>query len=139
MRTLISCITLAIITPTAAQAATLDEYVTACANNTGNGMNADICKCVGQDTLDKYGQPGLDYMHANASKDSARLHQSMGAMDQQTKMGLIMHTMMAPSKCAGSVARQRPKKTPDTAGGSASGAIGEAATAAEGADAAVAR
>ena len=132
MNKLTTFLIIALLLPVTSGAATLDDYITACVNNKANRMDKAVCTCVGNETLKQYGQPGLDYMHASASKDSAKLHQTMASMDQQKKMGIMMHAMTAPSKCAGQVAQQQPQTEQGGGAGTASGA----ATAAEAADAA---
>ena len=119
-----------LLLPLTATAATLDDYITACVNNKANRMDKAVCTCVGKETLEQYGQPGLDYMHASAAKDSTKLHQTMASMDQQKKMGIMMHAMTAPSKCAGKVAQQQPQT--EQGGGAATASA--SATAAEAAD-----
>jgi len=117
-------------------AATLDQYVSACVANQANGMDQPVCTCVGNDTLAQYGQAGLDYMHARETKDSATLHKAMGSMDQQQKVSIMMHVMMAPSKCVGKVAQQQPKQPaagqPDSASDAAAASMSASDSAAEG-------
>ena len=111
-----------LLLPVAANAATLEEYVTACTNNKANRMDADVCTCVGNEMLQQYGQSGLDYMHAGAAKDSAKMHQTLAAMDVQQKTGIMMFSMTAPSKCAGKVAQEKPPAPQAPAAAEASGA-----------------
>jgi hypothetical protein len=114
-----------------ADAASVEAYVQACVANKHNGMDQDVCECVGNKAKARFNAAQFDYYYAVAAKDPASVNKYNFRLNPQEKMDVIMYTMKGPSECASEVASQREKsenREPD--GGAASSSSGAASGAA---------
>ena len=107
---------------TTANAATVDDYVQACAAN--SNMGPELCRCVGNDASAALTAKGFEFFVATAGKDRAAVDRLRPQLQSQEMMDVTLFSIKGPARCANRLAREQPDAAP--AGEAAAMESGEA-------------